>query len=164
MTRSSTRYSWIRLLTCSIPSRPKSLPSCSERWKKTFHIKTADNFYCLFHEGLVYFNVPRRKLTITHCYGTVTIYYGSGCGFWQVTVPAPSLDHKKKFKKTFSKKNLAFLMFIEAAMFPRNLSSVSVRNFAIPFYCYSGSAKAKVKDPTVRVPQHCYYSIHWVSL
>ncbi len=52
---------------------------------------------------------------------TVTIYYSFGFGFGsdfsQVTVPAPVpapyLDHK----------NLAFLMLIEAALLPRNLSS-----------------------------------------
>jgi hypothetical protein len=34
-------------------------------------------------------------------------------------------------------------MLKEAALFPRNLSSESVRTLVIPFYCSSGSAKAK---------------------
>ncbi len=68
-----------------------------------------------------------------------------------VLVPAPALylDHKKQFSKKIFVQNLAFLMFIEAALLPRNLLNegdpqfytVSVRTFVIPFYY--GSAKAK---------------------
>ncbi len=50
---------------------------------------------------------------LRQCWGTVTIFYGSGFDFWQVTVsvpvPALYLDHKSiVFHKTFGK-NLAFL-------------------------------------------------------
>jgi hypothetical protein len=34
-------------------------------------------------------------------------------------------------------------MLIEAALLPRNLSSLSLRTFVIPFYYGSGSAEAK---------------------
>jgi hypothetical protein len=34
-------------------------------------------------------------------------------------------------------------MLIEAELLPRNMSSVSVRTFVVPFYYGSGSAKAK---------------------
>ncbi len=48
---------------------------------------------------------------------TITIYYGSGSDFWQVTVPvlAPYLDRKKH-----SFQSLAFLMLIDTALLPRN--------------------------------------------
>jgi hypothetical protein len=48
-------------------------------------------------------------------------------------------------------------MVIEAQLLPRNLSSVSMRTFVIPFYYGSGSVKAKNYGLTapVLVPQHC---------
>jgi hypothetical protein len=41
-----------------------------------------------------------------------------------VPIPAPYLDHKKQFSKNkLFVKNLAYLMLIEAALLPKNLSS-----------------------------------------
>ncbi len=57
----------------------------------------------------------KRKTTGIQCCGTVTIYYGSGSEFWQVTVQVPDTDHKKQFPKQNCVKNLAFLILIEAA-------------------------------------------------
>jgi hypothetical protein len=53
--------------------------------------------------------------------------------------PTPYQD-----RKFFWVKNLGFFKVMEAALLPRNLSSVSVRTFVISLYYDSGSAKAKI--------------------
>ncbi len=96
--------------------------------KIIFMARYCNGTYLMFY-GLIY------NGTGNQCCGTVSIYYGSGSDFWQVTVPvtalAPYLDHKS----SFARKKIDELIQIYCKMWMKNiLKEGSQTHNCIP-YC-----------------------------